>query len=107
MVHSSSRIAELTWAPGDSGTLPILYRSQTDTEGVSQLRLGQSEVFTQLPRATSRRRAAISSTGGSRMAQQPRPPRFSPRRRRSCDRDALADEFTELRGLLRRKAVCI
>src|SRR5260370_31753892 len=62
------KIPELTWAPGYSGPLPVLYGSETHTEGISQFRLGQSEVFTQLPCTTSRRRAAVSLTGRSRMA---------------------------------------
>src|SRR6266446_4854844 len=39
-------IPELRWASGYSVPLPVLHRSQTDTERLSQLRLSQSEVFT-------------------------------------------------------------
>src|SRR5437016_3414718 len=40
------KIPELTRAPGYSGPLPVLHRSQAHTEGMSQFRLGQSEMFT-------------------------------------------------------------
>ena len=50
----------MTWASGDSGPPPILHRSQADTESLSQFRLGQSEMFTQLAGAIGGRRVAIS-----------------------------------------------
>src|SRR6266542_4313405 len=47
------KIPELTRASGYSGPLPVLHRSQAHTEGMSQFRLVQSEMFTQLPGTTS------------------------------------------------------
>src|SRR5204862_99416 len=101
------KIPELTWAPGYSGPLPVLHRSQADTEGMSQLRLGQYEVFTQLPGAISRGRVAISRTGRSRMAQHRGRRGFRLKHDARVIWTRLADEFTELRGFLRRKAICI
>src|SRR5260370_42545449 len=74
---------------------------------MSQFRLSQSEVFTQLPGATSRRRVAISRTGRSRMAQHRGRRGFRLKHDTRMIGTRLADEFTELGGLLRRKPICI
>src|SRR5437763_12995069 len=60
------KVPEMTWAADDSGPLPVLHCSQTGTEGMSEFRLGQSEVFTQLSGATRRRHVSIRLTGRSR-----------------------------------------
>src|SRR6266853_5269864 len=74
---------------------------------MSQFRLGQSEMFTQLPGTTCRRRVAISWSGRSRMAQNRGRRGFRLKHDARVIGTRLTDEFTELRGLLRRKAVCI
>jgi len=107
MVQKLFKIPQLARAPGYSGPLPVLHGSQTDTERVSQLRLGQSEVFTQLPGATSGRRAAVSLTGRSRMAQYGGRGGFCLKHDARMIGTRLADESTELRRLRRSKAICI
>ena len=97
----------LTRPRGYAAPLPVLHRSQTDAEGVSQFGLGQSKVLTQLPGAVSRGRSAVSLTGGSRMLQHRRRCGFLLKHDARVIGTRLADHLTELYGLRRRKAICV
>ena len=74
---------------------------------MSQFRLGQSEVFTQLPGPIGGSRVAISCTGRSRMAQHRGRRGFRLKHDARVIGTRLADEFTKLRGFFRRKTICI